>query len=216
MSRLFLILAAVVLPRAAMAQTKPATAVSAQTPVVKPITGPRQTVRYKGFTIDVTELASVADHDSLVKAVKGQLDLVANAKLPAATRTFFRTVPLVMQPVSGRARYGAGRIEIPLQSQAPYDRDHPILLHELCHAYHEAKLTNGFNNPTILAFYEQAKQSGKFPADSYMLSNHPEYFAMMASVFLNGSAVREPFGRDSIRVKQPAMYDWLVKEFGRR
>jgi hypothetical protein len=216
MSRLFLILAAVVLPPAAMAQTKPATALPAQTPVVKPITGPRQTVRYKGFTIDVTEVASAADRDSVVTAVKGQLDLVANATLPAATRTFFRTVPLVMQPVSGRARYGERRVEIPLRSQAPYDRDHPVLLHELSHAYHEAKLTKGFDNPTILAFYEQAKQSGKFPADSYMLSNNGEYFAMMTSVFLNGSAMREPWARDSIRVKQPAMYDWLVKEFGRR
>ncbi len=39
---------------------------------------------------------------------------------------------------------------------------------------------------------------------------------MMASVFLHGSAMRESFGRDSIRVKQPAIYDWLVKEFGSR
>jgi hypothetical protein len=49
-----------------------------------------------------------------------------------------------------------------------------------------------------------------------MLSSNPEYFAMRASVFLHGSAMREPFGRDSIRAKQPAMYDWLVKEFGQR
>jgi hypothetical protein len=206
MSRLFLILACVVLTRGAIAQNANA----------KPLTGPRQTVSHKGFTIDVTEVISAADHDSVIKAVKEQLDLVANAKMSVATRAFFRTVPLVMQPIRGRARYGAGRVEIPLHSEAPYDRDHPIVLHELCHAYHDRKITDGFGNSTILAFYEQARGSGKFPADSYMLSNNGEYFAMMTSVFLNGSAMREPFGRDSIRVKQPAMYAWLVKEFGRR
>jgi hypothetical protein len=215
MSRLFLNLASAVLTRAAIAQSTTRSA-TAQTPEVKPLTGPRQTVRHKGFKIDVTEVTSAADRDSVIKAVKQQLDLVANAKMSPATLAFFRTVPLVMQPVTGRARYGVGRIEIPLQSQAPYDRDHPILLHELCHAYHDAKITGGFSNPAILAFYEQAKQSGKFPADSYMLSNTGVYFAMMTSVFLHGSAMREPFRRDSIRVKQPAMYDWLVKEFGRR
>jgi len=215
MSRVFLIMASVMLTRAAIAQGT-ARGVPAQNPEVKPLTGPRQTVRHRGFKIDVTEVASAAGRDSMINAVKEQLDLVAAARMSAATLAFLRTVPIVMQPVRGRARYGAGRIEVPLQSEAPLDRDHPILLHELCHAYHGAKLKDGFNNPAILAFYEQAKKSGKFPAGSYMLSNHSEYFAMMASVFLHGSAMREPFGRDSIRAKQPAMYNWLVKEFGPR
>jgi hypothetical protein len=200
----------------ARGQSIPTRAALTQESVTKPLSGPRRTVGHRGFTIDVTEVLSAADHDSVIRAVKEQLDLVANVKTSAATQAFFRTVPLVMQPIGGRARYGAGRIVIPLRSDAPYDRDHPILLHELCHAYHDARITDGFSNPTILAFYEQAKQSGKFPGDSYMLSNHAEYFAMMTSVFLHGSAMREPFGRDSIRAKQPAMYDWLVTEFGRR
>ena len=215
MSRLFLILASVVLTRAAMAQGA-AGGAPAQNREVKPLTGPRQTVRHRGFRIDVTEVASAAGRDSMIKAVKEQLDMVADARMSAATLAFLRTVPIVMQPVRGRARYGAGRIEVPLQSEAPLDRDHPIVLHELCHAYHEKKLKDGFSNPAIVGFYEQAQKSGKFPAGSYMLSNHPEYFAMMASVFLHGSAMRDPFARDSIRVKQPDMYAWLVKEFGRR
>jgi hypothetical protein len=199
----------VLLSRAAIAQ-------DAQASVTKPLTGPRQLVSHIGFTIDVTEVATAADRDSVIKAVKEQVDMVASVKVPAATQAYFRTVPLVVQAISGAARYGAGRIVIPLHSPVPYDRARPVVLHELCHAYHDAKIADGFNNPTILNFYDQAKQGGKFPADSYMLSNNAEYFAMMASVFLHGSAVREPFGRDSIRVKQPAMYDWLLKEFGQR
>ena len=197
-------------------QPIPTRAALAQASVTNPLSGPRQVVSHNGFTIDVTEVASAAAYDSVLKAVKEQVDLVMNAKVPAAAQAFFRTVPLVMQAISGAARYGAGRIVIPLHSPVPYERGRPILLHELCHAYHDARLTDGFNNPTILAFYGEAKQGGKFPADSYLLSSNAEYFAMMASVFLHGSAMREPFGRDSIRVKQPAMYSWLLKEFGPR
>lgn len=217
MPRLFLIpalVASLVLPRAAIAQN--ANRAAAQESVTKPLTGPRQTVAHRGFTIDVTEVTSAADYASVIAAMKGQLDVVANAKMPAAALAFLRTVPLVMQDITGNPRYGAGRIVIPLRSQAPYGSDRPIVLHELCHAYHDRKLAEGFSNPTILGFYEQAKRSGKFPADSYMLSTNPEYFAMMASVFLHGSAARDPFVRDSIRTKQPAMYAWLVKEFGQR
>jgi hypothetical protein len=188
----------------------------AQESVTKPLAGPRETVVHRGFTIDVTEVTSEADYASVIAGMKVQLDLVANVKMPAAAQAFFRTVPIVMQSITGNPRYGAGRIVIPLRSQAPYGSDRPIVLHELCHAYHDMKLAGGFSNSTILGFYEQAKQSGKFPGDSYMLSTNPEYFAMMASVFLHGSAARDPFVGDSIRVKQPAMYDWLVKEFGAR
>jgi hypothetical protein len=212
MPRPFLVLTLAVFSCAAI----PVRSALAQESVTRPLTRPRQTVSHDGFRVDMTDIASAAERDSVIKAVKEQLDLVAKVKVPAATRAFFRTVPLVMQPISGRTRYDRVRIVIPLRSEAPYDRDHPILLHELCHAYHDAKLADGFNNAAVLALYEQAKQGGKFPAESYMLSNSAEYFAMMASVFLHGSAMREPFGRDSIRVKQPAMYAWLVKEFGPR
>lgn len=198
----------------ARGQSIPTPAALAQESVTKPLTGPRQTVVHRGFTIDVTEVTSAPDYASVITAMKGQLDLVANATMPAASQAFFRTVPIVMQAITGRPRYGAGRVVIPLRSEAPYGSDRPIVLHELCHAYHDLKLADGFNNSTILGFYEQAKQSGKFPGDSYMLSTNPEYFAMMTSVFIHGSAARDPFVRDSIRVKQPAMYDWLVKEFG--
>lgn len=200
----------------ARGQPIPSPTALAQASVTKPLTGRRQTVVHRGFTIDVTEVTSDADYASVLTAMKGQLDLVANVKMPAASLAFFRTVPIVMQAVAGRPRYGAGRVVIPLRSEAPYASDRPIVLHELCHAYHDLKLADGFNNSTILGFYEQAKQSGKFPGDSYMLSTNPEYFAMMTSVFMHGSAARDPYVRDSIRVKQPAMYAWLVKEFGER
>lgn len=47
-----------------------------------------------------------------------------------------------------------------------------------------------------------------------MLSNVQEYFTMMASVYLYGSAGRIPFTRENIRTKQPDAYMWLEREFG--
>jgi len=36
----------------------------------------------------------------------------------------------------------------------------------------------------------------------------------MASVYLHGSAGRDPFTRQAIKEKQPDCYPWLEKEFG--
>jgi hypothetical protein len=47
-----------------------------------------------------------------------------------------------------------------------------------------------------------------------MLSSVGEYFAIMASVYLHGTAARDPFTRDAIKQKQPDCHNWLVKEFG--
>src|SRR5262249_52575614 len=102
-----------------------------------------------------------------------------------------------------------------LQAQV-YDKDRPILLHELLHAYHDQRIPDGFRNSEILSLYQQARDGKQFPAGSYMLSSVQEYFAMMASVYLHGSAARDPFTRDVVMSKQPDCYRWLDKEFGAR
>jgi hypothetical protein len=175
-------------------------------------------VGYKGFTVFLGTVESVpaAERDFVLNAVRQQLDMVDELALAPDVLRVLRGVPLFIVPGSGTAAYSRGRIAVPTRSTAPLDRAHPIVLHELCHAYHDLQLADGVGNATILGLYEQARTGGKFPADSYMLSNPREYFAMMTSVYLYGSAARDPFARDSIRVKQPDMYAWLVKTFGRR
>ncbi len=150
----------------------------------------------------------------MLDAVRGQLDLVAAVKVDADKHRFLESIPLVMVASTGSARYGAGHVVVPMHSTPPYDKDHPILLHELLHAYHALRIPGGFANAEIERLYRQASASGQFPSGSYMLGDVQEYFAMMASVFLNGSAMRDPFTRDAIKTKQPEMYQWLVKEFG--
>jgi len=113
------------------------------------------------------------------------------------------------------AAYSGATKNIEMQSQS-YDPNKPVLLHEMMHAYHDQKLSAGFGNADIQKFYQEARAGGQFPTGSYMLSSVPEYFAMMASVYLHGSAARDPFTRDAIRQKQPTLYQWLEKEFGVR
>lgn len=171
-------------------------------------------VRHRGYSIYVRNLAGNANKDAVLASVRGQLTLADTVRLAPARKAFMRGVPIVILATSeGRPRFADTAVVLPAQV---YDSVRPILLHELMHAYHRRQLRDGFGNPSILAMYEQARTGGRFPADSYMLSSVPEYFAMMSSVFLHGSAARDPFARDSIRLKQPDMYAWLVREFGPR
>jgi len=177
---------------------------------------PRVNVAYRGFTIDVTQINAAPNRDSLLTAIHGQLDLVEAVSLPDELHRFVKSVPMVVYDGEGTPLYAGGKIRIPSRSAFPYAGSNPIFLHELCHAIEDKTLPGGFQNPDILTLFAAAKSSGRFPADAYMLSRPGEYFAVMASVYLHGTVDQEPYARDSIRVKQPAMYDWLVKEFGRQ
>jgi hypothetical protein len=171
-------------------------------------------VSYKGFVVDISAVASQAGLESVLTGMHIQLDLVDQLKVPDSVKEFFRSVPLVVLPTSGSALYGSGHVTVPLHSSTPYDEDHPVVLHELCHAYHDKRVPGGFGNARIRELYQQAKDSKVFPAGAYMLTKPGEYFAMMASVYLHGSAARDPFTREAIKAKQPDMYQWLVREFG--
>jgi len=89
----------------------------------------------------------------------------------------------------------------------------PVLLHELLHAYHQQRLPDGLKNPRIIAFFEAASLSGRFPPQAYMLTNATEFFAMCASVVLWGHAARLPFTRAHVRETLPIFYDWIVAQF---
>lgn len=180
--------------------------------------GARISVTYKGARIDVTSIQSRPDRDAIIDSIRDQIDLVDADIMDPRLRDFFFAVPLVAaENISGidNATYTTQTRQVTLTS-ASFSRDKPILLHELMHAYHDQKLPGGFANAQMRTFFEQARASGRFPAGAYMLSSVAEYFAMMASVYVHGTAARDPFMRAAIREKQPEMYDWLVKEFGQR
>jgi hypothetical protein len=96
----------------------------------------------------------------------------------------------------------------------PIDPLRPVMLHEMLHAYHYEMLPNGFKNKAIAAHYQDAKSGQLYPADAYLMTNEPEFFAVTASVFLYGKDSQEPFTRANIKQKQPEYYRYLVWLFG--
>jgi hypothetical protein len=202
-----------------LAPPPPATAPSGSPGTSEPPKA-RQTISYSGVNIDVTAIAAASDVDVVLAALRKQIDIVDRIKVSPDTRNFLKSVPIVMSASTGvtgasPGAYSGKTRSISMQAQL-YDPDKPILLHELMHAYHDQKIAGGFGNPDILKLYQEAGASHRFPASSYMLSNVAEYFGMVASVYLHGSAARDPFARDSIRIKQPNAYRWLENEFGPR
>lgn len=180
---------------------------------------PQFTIRrgfsYKGVDIDLSPIQSEPYRDALIDQLRKQIDIVDEAITDPALKVFLKSVPMVMATSTdpGSDRYSSAAKRIDLRARN-HDPEQPVILHELMHAYHDQKLPNGMANADIKNLYEQAKASGKFPANSYMLSNDKEYFAMMSSVYLHGSAARDPFTRQAIKEKQPDCYAWLQKEFG--
>jgi hypothetical protein len=94
--------------------------------------------------------------------------------------------------------------------------NNPVLLHELIHRWQLERMPDGQQNPDVLRFYRQAKASGQYPPDAYMLSNAFEFFAMMASTVLHGRTARPPFLRENVRRKSPELYQFIEREFGLR
>jgi hypothetical protein len=92
------------------------------------------------------------------------------------------------------------------------DKQRPVVLHELLHAYHNLVMPLGFRNPGILMHYKLAKSGELYPADAYLMSNEKEFFAVTASVFLYGND--GPISRSNIKEKQPDYYKYLVFLFG--
>jgi hypothetical protein len=89
-----------------------------------------------------------------------------------------------------------------------------FVLHELSHAYHDQVL--GFENPEIIAAYEQAAKSGAYDhvkrwtgteeviERAYAMTNFKEYFAEDTEAYF-GRNDFQPFTRDELRQTDPGM-----------
>jgi dipeptidyl-peptidase-4 len=93
---------------------------------------------------------------------------------------------------------------------------HPaVVLHELAHGYHDQVLS--FDDPRIIAVYEQAKQSGSYEnvllytgkkVRHYGLTDHKEYFAEGTEAFFYRNDFY-PFVRAELNEHDPALHDLL-------
>jgi hypothetical protein len=95
---------------------------------------------------------------------------------------------------------------------ASREKNRPVMLHELLHAYHNLVMPQGYKNSGILLQYNAAKSGNLYPENAYLLTNAREFFAVTASVFLHGED--GSITRAMIREKQPDYYRYLVWLFG--
>lgn len=91
-----------------------------------------------------------------------------------------------------------------------------VILHELAHGYHDQFL--GFEEPRILAAYDQFKQSGHgdaallFNGDRvrhYGLTDQKEFFAEMTEAYF-GSNDFFPFNRAELKETEPRLFELLT------
>lgn len=164
-----------------------------------------------GFTIDWQGGEQTPE---VAASLAAQIALVQSLAVSEETMAFFRSQVITVDRELGTAtRAGPRGVFF---ERRPMPPENPVLLHELIHRWQLLKLPDGARNAEVRGFYEQAKASGRYPAESYMLKNPFEFFAMTASVVLWGKAARPPYLRDNVKAKSPTLYAFIVGTFGLR
>lgn len=170
-----------------------------------------------GFHVDGHALAA-DQYEQVYDTLGTQLQIVESVGLPNAVLTFFRTVPIVVDPTLKDQPGAYGRLNgervIRVQPIA-LPGDKPIVLHELLHAYHDQVLT--LDNAEILGAYRLARASGMYPLQfktAHFMDNEKEYFAVIGSIYLFGRIHQPPFTCDVPRTYQPEFLEFLAKQFG--
>jgi hypothetical protein len=120
--------------------------------------------------------------------------------------------PVNSDPVTRAMIARTGAVMVRPSTLVDRNRERPVLLHELLHAYHDHILPGGFANPAALSWFKQATDKQLYPADQYLMTNEKEFFAVTASVFLFGTD--GPIDRAKIKEVQPDYYKYLVWLFG--
>ena len=97
-----------------------------------------------------------------------------------------------------------------------------MVFHELAHAYHHDFLPGGFENPQVLAAYNNAKQKGLYNAvlrnngrteRAYAMTNPMEYFSECSEAFF-GTNDFYPFVQVEFKVHDRRGYDTLKSAWG--
>lgn len=167
-----------------------------------------------GFVVD---WQGAEQTPTLAASLEKQIEEVEAAPVSPQVMDFFQAQKLTVDkpgavehsPSVGRA--GPNGVFF---QRKPIPADNPVLLHELIHRWQYDRMPAGRQNPDVIRFFRQAKASGKWPADSYMLKNPIEFFAMTASTVLHGRTARPPYTREAVKEKAPELYAFIIKEFG--
>lgn len=177
---------------------------------------PATLLGHHGFVINLTRIEGKEKTDTVLAAVKRQIEIVETVGLKEEVLKFFRSVPILMLPDStgtpGLYSKRNKRVALKYLDLAPTK---PILLHEFLHAYHDQIMADGYGNADIMHYYEMALQRYRMSKSEYFLSNEKEFFAVTASIYLYGSIKRAPFDRTTIKTTQPLYWTYLEGLFGK-
>ncbi len=97
---------------------------------------------------------------------------------------------------------------------------HPyFLLHEFCHAYHDQKIPNGFNNAKIISAFNHAINNKLYPLldgkITYIQSHHNEYFADLSVIFFGGRVYYPPYNLEGVTPIDPQGLNVIKDAWGR-
>ena len=173
---------------------------------------------YRGFKIELSGFGVEAEMRRAETAIMTQIDFVTTARLGHDKLMFFRALPL---RIASQLRGFLGTYHEGIVRLAPsrLESNNPTLLHEFMHAWHDQKIPGGFANKEIMAAFEDAVSVKRYEGtnSAYFLTNHHEFFAVTATLYLHGSLpYNRPYTRAAIRAAQPDYYKFLERQFGRR
>jgi hypothetical protein len=164
------------------------------------------------FTIDGFRFtANTPVQPRIRRSLEAQVRIVTGARLRPDVLALFRERPIHLVPSLGQPGVTGERGVTLEMTEQPVDN--PVLLHEFVHFFQLSRLRGTPGNDVVSAAYERAKASGRWPAQSYMLSNVREFFAMTASVLLHGRAARPPSTAAAVREAMPEFARWIEQQF---
>ncbi len=164
-----------------------------------------------GFTID---WQGGEQTQEVAASLAAQIALVERLAISDEVMAFFRAqVITVDRAMDTKTRAGPRGIFF---ERSAVPKDNPVLLHELIHRWQLERMPGGQANADVHRFYDAARRDEQFRADSYMMTNAFEFFAMAASVVLYGRAERPPYDRANVQRRAPELYRFIVREFGFR
>lgn len=150
---------------------------------------------------------------ALAARLAHQIAIVRAVPVDAAVMTFFAAEPIHVLTAPGEGSHAGERVFI---TRDPFPDDNPVLLHELIHRWHSARLAGTPRAIRLRELFANEVAAPHFPRRAYLYTNVAEYLAMTASVVLHGRAARPPFTRDAVRAMLPETYAFIIAEFGVR
>ncbi|WP_113615461.1 hypothetical protein [Chitinophaga flava] len=175
-------------------------------------TGAVAAVNYRSFTVNYSGTVP----SDIKTLVNGEIDQLYNTSVTSTTKQRMTGAPINVynSPGTGDLFYTNGNVYI--VNFATYRSVHTgpgnVIFHELFHYLHDQWVSGGFNNSDIYNLWWWCRNSGVYPAGSYVLSNQAEYLAVSAEAkYCNTN--RPPYNASTLASSDPNCSSYLSNNF---